>query len=256
MDDHNFDELADDFARNVYASDKGRLRLALLQQELQVLLDSRQGKVLRVLDAGAGLGQMALWLAEQGHEVTACDISARMLASTRAACDRADADVNVTCIHAPLQDLPDRFSEGFDLVLCHAVLEWLADPAAAIPVLKTLVRPGGMLSLMFFNSKALEFSHLLCGNFTRVFEGRLAGDGSNLLPTNPQNPYQVCDWLEQSGLHIESRAGIRVLRDYMMPRVRGRLTFEQLLQVELRYRHEEPYCWLGRYFHVLCRRDG
>ena len=253
MSDRNFDELAEDFARNIYDSDKGRLRLALLQHELQPLLDTIGRKPLRILDAGTGLGQMALWLAEQGHAVTACDISARMLESTRAACEQAGSHLEVTCIQEPLQTLPARFDEGFDLVLCHAVLEWLADPEAAIAALKALVRPDGHLSLMFFNRKALEFSHLLCGNFTRVFEGRLAGDGSNLLPTNPQDPYQVCDWLQQSGLSIQSRAGIRVLHDYLMPKVRQRLSFEQLLKVERRYMHEEPYCWLGRYFHVLCR---
>lgn len=41
--------------------------------------------------------------------------------------------------------------EKFDLILCHAVLEWLDDPKSAVRDLARLVKPGCRMSLMFFN---------------------------------------------------------------------------------------------------------
>lgn len=251
MTDRNFDDLAERLARNIYATDKGRLRLTQLQH---ILAPLRNGPPLKVLDAGCGLGQMSAWMAAGGHEVTACDISATMLERTLAAC--AEQGHAVECLQTSLHELPPRLQGQFDLVICHAVLEWLDDPQAAITLLERLLRPGGWLSLMFFNRQALEFGHLMVGNFTRVFEGDIAGDGRNLLPTGPLDQYAVEEWLTGLGLRIHARAGIRVVRDYLLPRVRERLDFDQLLQAERRFMDVEPFCRLGRYIHLLCQAQA
>ena len=46
-------------------------------------------------------------------------------------------------------------------MLCHAVLEWLAEPHAILPVLHQLCAPGGWLSLAFYNRDALIYRNLL-----------------------------------------------------------------------------------------------
>ena len=67
MSDRHFDELATRFAEKIYGGAKGAIRLAVLQADLQEALPERP---LRVLDIGAGLGHMSLWLAQHGHAVT------------------------------------------------------------------------------------------------------------------------------------------------------------------------------------------
>ena len=67
MSDRHFDQLATRFAEKIYGGAKGAIRLAVLQADLTETLPARP---LRVLDIGAGLGHMSLWLAEQGHQVT------------------------------------------------------------------------------------------------------------------------------------------------------------------------------------------
>ncbi|NLD00811.1 MAG: SAM-dependent methyltransferase, partial [Gammaproteobacteria bacterium] len=52
MHDHHFDELAIRFAKKIYGSNKGAIRLAVLQADLNEVLPQRP---LRVLDIGAGL---------------------------------------------------------------------------------------------------------------------------------------------------------------------------------------------------------
>ena len=68
----------------------------------------------RALDVGAGEGGDAVWLAEQGWNVTASDISQRALARVAAEVDRRNA--RVECQHADANAL-DAFEAGaFDLV--------------------------------------------------------------------------------------------------------------------------------------------
>lgn len=53
----------------------------------------------RVLDLGAGVGRHALWLAQQGHDVTALDAAPEGLAEI-------DSKSGVQTVHARMHDLP------------------------------------------------------------------------------------------------------------------------------------------------------
>ena len=81
MSDRHFDELATRFAEKIYGGAKGAIRLAVLQADLAEALPDRP---LRILDIGAGLGHMALWLAERGHQLTLAEPAAPMLDGARA----------------------------------------------------------------------------------------------------------------------------------------------------------------------------
>ena len=84
--DRNFDDLAVQFSQRIYSGTKGRIRLALLQRDLEEVLGRElTDRSLRVLDAGGGEGQFARWLAAKGHQVTLCDLSSVMLANARVA---------------------------------------------------------------------------------------------------------------------------------------------------------------------------
>ena len=68
----------------------------------------------RALDVGAGEGGDAIWLAEQGWEVTANDISRRALDRVSAEAERRG--LRIECDHADVNAL-DAFASGaFDLV--------------------------------------------------------------------------------------------------------------------------------------------
>ena len=82
----NFDSKAPVFARNIYGTTKGHIRLAVLQRDLDALLANiqaaslPQGQKLRIVDAGGGFGPLSQGLAALGHTVVLCDLSADMLA--------------------------------------------------------------------------------------------------------------------------------------------------------------------------------
>lgn len=52
MSDRNFDDIADKFSRNIYGTAKGKIRQAVIWDDLQQLLTQLPDRPLRILDAG------------------------------------------------------------------------------------------------------------------------------------------------------------------------------------------------------------
>jgi len=247
MKDRHFDELATRFAEKIYGGAKGAIRLAVLQADLEEALPS---KPLRVLDVGGGLGHMSLWLAEQGHCVTFSEPALPMLEGAR---ERfAVAGQQATFLHAPWQRLPSLLDEPFDLVICHAVLEWLAEPFAILPVLRALTAPDGHLSLAFYNRDALLYRNLLKGHLRKLRSNELAGEKQSLTPQTPLDPRELATQLD--GLwQVETVSGVRVFHDYMPVDFQAKASLPDLLEMELAHRRHPAFAGLGRYLHWICR---
>ncbi|WP_024697507.1 methyltransferase domain-containing protein [Pseudomonas avellanae] len=247
MSDRHFDQLATRFAEKIYGGAKGAIRLAVLQADLTETLPKRP---LRVLDIGAGLGHMSLWLAEQGHEVTLAEPAEPMLEGARQRF--ADAGHTAIFIQAPWQALPDLLSDTYDVVLCHAVLEWLAEPYSILPVLRRLTKEDGWLSLAFYNRDALIYRNLLKGHFRKMRKNDMAGEKQSLTPQQPLDPRELATQLE--GLwQVETRSGVRVFHDYMPVEFQARAELTDLLEMELAHRRHPAFAGLGRYLHWMCR---
>lgn len=240
--DRIFDGLADKFADSLYGKPRGELRLALLDELLPRTL-TLHGQ--SALDAGGGLGQMSAWLARRGHPVTLAEPSGEMLERAR----REHGDLSIDFLQAPLQALDEVAPGPWPLIVCHAVLEWLADPRQALATLSRLLAPGGQLSLMIFNRDALRFSNIVKGNLEKALDDRLAGTGQRqrLTPISPLRHAQVSDWLAEEGLVVEHVAGIRVFHDYLRERDPDAATLGRLFELERRYCDVDPHWRLGRY---------
>jgi len=250
--DRNFDDLAHRFTDNIYGSPKGQIRLAILKEDLDTFLSQfPENTFLRVLDAGCGLGYMALYLAEQGHEVVLCDHSAEMLQRAQQLFAEQAPDANVTFIESPVQALSQHVQGEFDLVLFHAVLEWVTQPQQLLQQLLAFLKPQGYFSLLFYNRNSLVFRNLLRGNFRKVASDQFAGDPNSLTPTNPLMPEEVYGWLESMGLSIRTRTGVRMLYDYLPRNILEQRSLEDILDMERRHCHQQAFIDLGRYIHVL-----
>lgn len=246
--DRIFDGLADKFANSLYATARGQIRLAVLDQVLSRSLPQDGAPA---LDVGGGLGQMSVWLAERGHRVTLAEPSAEMLARARA----EFGELPIRALQAPIQALPELAPGPWPLVVCHAVLEWLAQPRLAVATLKSLLAPGGRLSLMVFNRDALRFSNVVKGNLDKALEDRLSGTGQRqrLTPISPLTHADIERWCREEGLVIESVAGIRIFHDYLRERAPSEERLETIIELEKRYCQVEPHWRLGRYLHYMIR---
>ncbi len=256
--DRNFDDLAHRFKRNVYDGLKGAVRLRVLERDFAEFIpalatsEPASQRPLRILDAGGGQGQFALTLAAQGHAVALCDISTEMLRLARQQVELQGLD-NVELIHAPIQALAQHIKSRFDLVLCHAVLEWVAEPRRLLRILQSLVAPGGFLSLTFYNRHSLIYKNLLRTNFKKVQKRQYRGYRGSLTPTNPLDPAEVYAWLEVEPMTVLCKSGIRVFHDYIFDKRDRERDPATLIDMELQFSRLEPYRSLGRYIHVLCQ---
>lgn len=251
--DRNFDDLAERFQRKVYGGLKGDIRLAVLWRDLDQLVLSRAASPLRVLDVGAGFSQIAIRLAKLGHRVVVNDVSQKMLERAREGAEAAGVADRITWHHLPFQELGTQEHDSFDLVLSHALMEWLAQPQTLIPVLRRFLRPGGMLSLTFYNYHSLVYRNLIRGNFNMLGKPEFVADPNSLTPGNPLLPERVQSWLAEEGLEILASSGVRVFHDYVTTQRGGNAVPEAVVEMELKYSRQEPYLWLGRYIHHICR---
>nr|WP_281412009.1 methyltransferase domain-containing protein [Motiliproteus sediminis] len=212
-------------------------------------------KPTRVLDAGGGQGQMSAIWAAAGHSVTLVDAAEPMLQQAQLLLDERQLSQRVTLHHSTLQAyLPG--APQFSRILCHAVLEWTRDPRALVQQLAARLTPDGVLSLMFYNRHSLVLRNAMGGILVKLQQDKLAGDGRKLTPTNPIDPAAAYSWLEQAGLTIELKRGVRCLFDYM-PRITQRAAdFDDIIALERPLREQEPYRHMARYIHVVARRSA
>lgn len=255
--DRNFDKLVDKFEAKVYDTVKGEWRLKLLKEDLAQFDISKQPglKPLNIWDAGCGFAQIGQWLAESGHQMTLCDLSHQML--LRAKQNFAYQDLEATFIEGPAQEVAKQLGE-FDLVLFHAVLEWLAEPKQTLKSVADKVKPAGHLSLLFYNRNSVVIRNALKGawRLDMLLTDDYMGKGKKLTPPNPQTPEEVCQWLKDWGFETEVHTGIRVFHDYMTPESAEATNMDELLALEHRYCREPTYRNMGRYIHILAKRQN
>ncbi|MFA9485752.1 MULTISPECIES: methyltransferase domain-containing protein [unclassified Moraxella] len=253
--DRNFDPIADHFAKKVYGSLKGAIRLAVLKQDITEatqILTTKLGRPLKVLDVGAGIAQISLMLAKQ-HHCTISDISGNMINKAKEVAHQESLD-NIRFLVCPYQELGEHIKgEKFDLILCHAVLEWLAEPQLIMDFFDEFLATGGLLSLCFYNPASLVYRNLVMGNFYQLDKPKPA-DNKSLTPNSPVGNDKVEYWLSSRHYQVLIRSGIRVFSDYA-PLKRGGLTNpDDVIAMEIRYSRELPFRLMGRYLHILASR--
>ncbi len=257
--DRNFDDIAHKFAKNIYGSGKGEVRQVIVWQDLQQILSQLDGthRSLDVLDAGGGLAQMSQKLAELGHQITLCDLSYEMLQLAEQDIAKNGLLAQYRLIHSPVQSIAEHMENPVDLVMFHAVMEWLAKPQEALNKVLEQVKPGGIASVMFYNHHGLVYKNVVCGNLPHILEGMPHRKRFKLQPQKGLVPNDVYQWIEDAGFEICGKSGIRCFADYIgNVQHMGDYQFEDVLALEQRLCREEPYLSLGRYIHVWAKKKN
>ena len=119
---------------------------ALAREQIRRKLESALGepppRFEHALELGAGTGYFSLNLMLEGliARTTASDISPGMLDALARNAERLELDVRTVLADAEQLPLPDA---SFDLVIGHAILHHLPDPARALAECHRVLRPGG-----------------------------------------------------------------------------------------------------------------
>ncbi|KHA61850.1 SAM-dependent methyltransferase [Vibrio variabilis] len=255
--DRNFDDIAHKFAKNIYGSDKGEIRQVIVWEDLEQLLSSIDGdkRTLTILDAGGGLAQMSQKLAKLGHQVALCDLSSEMLQLAKQDIEKNNLLEQYRLIHSPVQEIGQHLDSPVDMVMFHAVMEWLVDPKTALEKVLEQVKSDGAASIMFYNHHGLVYKNVVCGNIPHVLEGMPHRKRFKLQPQKGLKPEDVYQWIEDAGFEICGKSGIRCFSDYIgNMEYTGDYQYEDVLALEKQLCRQEPYLSLGRYIHVWAKK--
>lgn len=172
-----------------------------------------------VLDIGGGTGGFAVRVAELGHRVRVIDPSPDALA----ALDRRarEQGVEVRGQQGDLSTLLDvTGADSADVVLCHGVLEVVADPAAALATLRAVLRPGGTLSLLVAQRHSAVVARAMAGHFGQalaLLDDASGGHGDPATATARAGrrftAAEAVELLGDAGFEVAAVHGIRVFAD-------------------------------------------
>lgn len=239
----------------------GRLRLDLIWANLERRVPFPPG---RVLDVGCGLGETAVRFASAGSEVVAVDASPAMVAETEARA--SDTGVALTCARIEVEHVGTELAgEAFDLVLCHDVLGYVSDPAAACSALAGLLGDDARVSITAANRMAEPLRAALVRHDLRAARDAVETGGyvrtsetfgTELVQTDFDD---VGRWLETAGLHVDAMLGIRVVNDYLVGADELKTSpegYRDLLLLELELCERDPYRQIAQILHVIGRRPA
>lgn len=242
---------------------EGRLRVDLAFANLQEFLaPTRDKDSMRVLDLGCGTGAMAIRLARLGFQVTVLDSSRAMLDLAQRAAQEAGVAEKIRLTLDDVTRLEDLFaSELFDVILCHNLLEYVDDPDAVFCGATRLMRDSSSILSVFVRNQAGEVLK------AAIQTGDLAAAGNNIDAEWAQEslyggrvrlftPDRLEAMLKTASLAIAASRGVRVIADYLPPRISRDAEYEQILELERKLGRLPEFAAIARYTHCLARRSN
>jgi S-adenosylmethionine-dependent methyltransferase len=189
-----------------------------LQRVVAVRAEQSGRAVLDIVDVGGGTGGFAVPFAALGHNVTVVDPSPDALAAAQRRA--AERQVRLAAVQGDADGLDHvAGDDSADMVICHSVLEYVEDPAAAMAAIARVLRPGGTVSVLAANAVAAVLHHALSGKYDQAREilsavtGASAGDGAHGITADGRRRFTLAGLtalIEGAGLRAGHAYGVRV----------------------------------------------
>ncbi len=253
--------LADQFADGAYASAKGRVRTYVMHQQL---LEHLPAPPAHVLDVGGGAGHQSFPLARAGYDVTLLDPSAAMLDKARQRLQRLprEAQRRVTLMQADGENADEAVNgRRFAAVLCHGVLGYLEQPGPVIDQLCRCAAPGGVVSIMAGNARAMAVRPALERRWDDALASFDARDEIGVLgvPTRADTVEELSELVRSRGVEPLRWYGVWLFVDWLDlsgaaldPSDSAQVA--AAAAVELEAGRRDPYRQLSRIFHLVGRK--
>jgi S-adenosylmethionine-dependent methyltransferase len=242
---------------------EGRLRLDLPFANLQEFLPMPAGQSpLCALDLGCGTGANGLRLARLGFQVTLLDSSPAMLDIAKRAAQEAQIAEKIEAKHGDADQLVNLFQVGtFDVILCHNVLEFVENPGAVLHAAERALRnASAMLSVLVRNRAGEVLKSAIVGGDLTAADHNLTDEwGSEALyggKVRLFTPGTTRAMLKEASLEVVAERGVRVLSDYLSPRVSLSAEYERIFALERKLGRRPDFAAVARYTHYLARRQG
>jgi S-adenosylmethionine-dependent methyltransferase len=239
---------------------EGRLRLDLPFANLQEFLPMPPANSsLRALDLGCGTGANGLRLAQLGFHVTLLDSSPAMLDIATGAARKAGLADKIETKHGGADHLENLFEAGsFDVILCHNVLEFVDDPVVVLRAAARALRDSSAILSVLVRNRAGEVlkAAILAGdvdgaeqNLTAQWANEALYGGTVRLFT----PHTTRAMFKAASLSVIAERGVRVVSDYLSPRVSLDAEYERVFELERKLGSRPEFAAVARYTHYLAR---
>src|SRR5229473_3263848 len=239
---------------------EGRLRTDLAFANLEDFLPRSQAeKSLCALDVGCGTGATAIRLARLGMHVTLLDSSPAMLDVAKRTAQEAGVTDKVVLQHSDATQLANLFhTRSFDVILCHNILEYCDDPGAVLRgAARALRDSSAMLSVLVRNQAGEVFKAAIqAGDLAASKNGLTAEWGQESLyggRVRLFTPDSLRATLKAASLAAIAERGVRVLADYLPPRVSRSADYERIFELERKLGGRPEFAAVSRYTHCLAR---
>lgn len=239
----------------------GRLRADLAWENLRGFLPANAPQR-RVLDLGGGTGSMSVRLAKRDFSVTLLDGSAEMLGVARQEAEASQIAARISFCHADAHLLPELFEpESFDVVLCHNLLEYVADAATIVAHIACLLREDAVVSFLVRNRRGEVLKAAIQSQDPALAKATLSADTvvDSLFgkPVGVFDAQQMLDMLAQAGLHVAAQYGVRVFSDYRDGEdPTAEASYQQLLDIERILGAQPEFAAIARYSQWMARRSA
>jgi len=239
---------------------EGRLRTDLAFANLEDFLPRSQSKKsLCALDVGCGTGVAAIRLARLGMHVTLLDSSPAMLDIANRAAREAGVTDKVVLQHGDATQLANLFhTRSFDVILCHNILEYCDDPAAVLcDAARALRDSSAILSVLVRNRAGEVFKAAIqAGDLAAAKDGLTAEWGQESLYGGRVRLFtsdSLKAMLKAASLAAIAERGVRVLADYLPPRVSRSADYERIFELERKLGSRPEYAAVARYTQGFAR---
>lgn len=240
---------------------EGRLRLDLALTNLQEFLPQPPSSF-HALDIGGGTGAIAVRLAQIGLQVTVLDPSLPMLEFARSAARNAGLTDRIILKQGDASQVAALFAaESFDLVLCHNVLEFVDDPGVVLRDAARLLRsPSGLISILVRNQPGEVLkSALVNGDLAGAERNLNSGWGDEALYGGKVRLFSAQDLkarLQQESLAVAAERGVRVIADYLPPKISRNDEYERIFELERKLGVRPEFAAIARYTQFVAHHAG
>jgi ubiquinone/menaquinone biosynthesis C-methylase UbiE len=238
---------------------RSAVRTMVVWDALQASLDRSTGERLQVLDLGGGTGGFAVRVAGSGHQVTVVDPNPDALAALARRAAESGLSDRVHGVQGDATDLVELVSEdSVDMVLCHGVLEVVDDPEQALGAVASVLRAGGLLSVLVAQRAAAVLARAVTGHLADA-ERLLRDEGGRVTDPPPRrfSETAIVGLVEASGYRLEAVHGVRVFADLVPAAlVDGEPgAIDALLRLEAAAADRPEFRAVATQLHVLAERS-
>lgn len=240
-------------------SSSGRLRCDLAWENLRGFLPDPAAQCC-VLDLGGGTGAMSVRLARKEFEVVLLDSSEEMLGIARKEAEVSGVAERISFRRADAGQLHELFEpESFDIVVCHNLLEYVADHSAIVRGISYVLRKDGIFSLLARNRSGEVLRAAIKSPDLGLAKDNLSAqtvvDSLYGKPVSVFNPADVVQVLADANLGVVSEFGVRVFSDYRDLADPDAETYRQLFELEFTLGSQPQFAAVARYIQIIARHS-